>query len=254
MEHRPKLIVAGASSYPRIIDFKRFSDIARKIGAFFMVDIAHIAGLVAVGLHPSPVPVADVVTSSTHKTLRGPRAGFILCTQAMASKIDSGVFPSTQGGPQVHAIAAKAICFHEALQPEFLTYQKAILQNAVTMAEGLQQQGFRLVSGGTENHIVLVDLSKTGITGLKAQQALEEANILANKNAIPFDTQPPNLAGGIRFGTPAITTRGMGVNEVQALVGFISQILHDPDNTALKQKVKDQVIDICRKFPAPGLH
>jgi glycine hydroxymethyltransferase len=254
LEHRPKLIVAGASSYPRIIDFKRFSDIARKIGAFFMVDIAHIAGLVAVGLHPSPVPVADVVTSSTHKTLRGPRAGFILCTRSMASKIDSGVFPSAQGGPQVHAIAAKAICFHEALQPEFLAYQKAILQNAFTMAEGLKQKGFRVVSGGTENHIVLVDLLKKGITGLKAQQALEEANILANKNAIPFDTQPPNLAGGIRFGTPAITTRGLGSNEVKMLVEFISQILADPDNTALKKKVRDEVIDICRKFPAPGLH
>ncbi len=254
LEHRPRLIVAGASSYPRIIDFKRFGDIARKVGAFLMVDIAHIAGLVAVGLHPSPVPVADVVTSSTHKTLRGPRAGFILCTQAMAHKIDAGVFPSAQGGPQVHAIAAKAICFHEALQPEFLVYQKAILQNAAAMAEGLQQHGFRVVSGGTENHIVLVDLLKKGITGLKAQQALEEANILANKNAIPFDTQPPNLAGGIRFGTPAITTRGLGVNEVKKLVEFISQILADPDNAALKKKVRDEIIDICRKFPAPGLH
>jgi glycine hydroxymethyltransferase len=253
LEHKPRLIVAGASSYPRIIDFNRFSDIAKKVGAFFMVDIAHIAGFVATGLHPSPVPVADAITSSTHKTLRGPRAGFVLCKNDIASKIDSGVFPTVQGGPQVHAIAAKAICFYEALQPEFKKYQEAVLENARTMAEGLKQNGFRLVSGGTENHIILLDLEKTGITGLKAQQALEQANILANKNAIPFDKQPPQQAGGIRFGTPAVTTRGFGVTEISKLVKMISEILSQPDNDNLIKRTREEVQEICRKFPVPGI-
>jgi glycine hydroxymethyltransferase len=253
MEHKPKIIVCGASSYPRTIDFQRFKDIARKVNAYLVADIAHIAGLVATGLHPTPVGVADVTTSSTHKTLRGPRAGFILCNQDLAKKIDSAVFPATQGGPQMHAIAAKAIAFYEALQPEFKVYQQAVLDNARTLAEELTASGFRLVTGGTDNHLMLVDLTNTDITGMIAQTALEESNILANKNAIPFDTRPPKITSGIRFGTPAVTSRGFGKNEIKQMAAMIIRVLAHPDDEKVKKQVKEEVIQLCLKFPAPGL-
>jgi glycine hydroxymethyltransferase len=253
MEHKPKVIVCGASSYPRTIDFTRFREIARKVNAYLVADIAHIAGLVATGLHPSPVGVADVTTSSTHKTLRGPRAGFILCNQDLAKKIDSAVFPATQGGPQMHAIAAKAIAFYEALQPEFKVYQQAVLDNARTLADELTASGFRLVTGGTDNHLMLVDLTNTDITGMIAQTALEESNILANKNAIPFDTRPPKITSGIRFGTPAVTSRGFGKNEIKQMAAMIIRVLAHPDDEKVKKQVKEEVIQLCLKFPAPGL-
>jgi glycine hydroxymethyltransferase len=253
MEHKPKVIICGASSYPRTIDFARFREIARKVNAYLVADIAHIAGLVATGLHPTPVGVADVTTSSTHKTLRGPRAGFILCNQDLAKKIDSAVFPATQGGPQMHAIAAKAIAFYEALQPEFKVYQQAVLDNARTLAEELTASGFRLVTGGTDNHLMLVDLTNTDITGMIAQTALEESNILANKNAIPFDTRPPKITSGIRFGTPAVTSRGFGKNEIKQMAAMIIRVLAHPDDEKVKKQVKEEVIQLCLKFPAPGL-
>lgn len=253
IEHKPKLIVAGASSYPRIIDFERFRRIADKAGSRLVIDIAHIAGLVATNLHPSPVPVADVVTSSTHKTLRGPRSGFVLCKSELASKIDSAVFPMMQGGPLMHAIAAKAVAFFEAMQPEFVSYQKAVLENAVVLAQELQRNGFRLVSGGTDNHIVLVDLTKTGITGRTAQIALEAAGILVNRNAIPFDSKPPQIASGIRLGTPAATTRGFGVQEMKQIASLITEVLSDPDNKEITKRVKERVASMCQQFPIQGI-
>lgn len=253
IEHRPKLIMAGASSYPRIIDFQRFRSIADKVGAKLVIDIAHIAGLVASNLHPSPVPVADIVTSSTHKTLRGPRSGFVLCKGELAAKVDSAVFPMMQGGPLMHAIAAKAVAFFEAMQPEFVSYQKAVLENAVVLAQELKQNGFRLISGGTENHLVLVDLMKTGITGKTAQDALETAGILVNRNAIPFDPRPPQITSGIRLGTPAVTTRCFGVQEMKQIVFLITKVLSDPENKEVSRQVKEQVASICQKFPVPGI-
>jgi glycine hydroxymethyltransferase len=253
MQHKPRIIIAGASSYPRIIDFKKFREIADKTGAFLMADIAHIAGLVATDLHPSPVGIAHVTTSSTHKTLRGPRSGFILCNNDLAKKIDSAVFPAMQGGPQVHAIAAKAVAFYEALQPEFKDYQKSVLENARVLADELTASGYRLVTGGTDNHLLLVDLTATGITGIAAQNALEEANILANKNAIPFDTRPPQTASGIRLGTPAVTSRGFGKNEIKQMAGMIIRVLSHLDDDKVKKQVKEEVIQLCLKFPAPGL-
>jgi glycine hydroxymethyltransferase len=252
-EHKPKLIMAGASSYPRKIDFVRFRQIADKVGARLVTDIAHIAGLVATNLHPSPVAVADVVTSSTHKTLRGPRSGLVLCKNELAGKINSAVFPMMQGGPMVHAIAAKAVAFFEALQPEFLEYQKSVVKNAAVLAQELENSGFRLVSGGTDNHLVLVDLTKTGITGKIAQDSLEYAGIIINRNAIPFDTKPPQIASGIRLGTPAVTTRGFGVQEIKQVASLITRILSDPENKILGQQVKEQVLAICQKFPVPGI-
>jgi glycine hydroxymethyltransferase len=253
MQHKPSIIIAGASSYPRIIDFKKFREIADKTGAFLMADIAHIAGLVATDLHPSPVGIAHVTTSSTHKTLRGPRSGFILCNNDLAKKIDSAVFPAMQGGPQVHAIAAKAVAFYEALQPEFKDYQKSVLENARVLADELTASGYRLVTGGTDNHLLLVDLTDTGITGIAAQNALEEANILANKNAIPFDTRPPQTASGIRLGTPAVTSRGFGKNEIKQMAAMIIRVLSHLDDDKVKKQVKEEVIQLCLKFPAPGL-
>jgi glycine hydroxymethyltransferase len=253
MQHKPRIIIAGASSYPRIIDFKKFREIADKTGAFLMADIAHIAGLVATDLHPSPVGIAHVTTSSTHKTLRGPRSGFILCNNDLAKKIDSAVFPAMQGGPQVHAIAAKAVAFYEALQPEFKDYQKSVLENARVLADELTASGYRLVTGGTDNHLLLVDLTDTGITGIAAQNALEEANILANKNAIPFDTRPPQTASGIRLGTPAVTSRGFGKNEIKQMAAMIIRVLSHLDDDKVKKQVKEEVIQLCLKFPAPGL-
>ncbi len=253
LEHKPKLIMAGASSYPRTIDFEHFRRIADKTGARLVIDIAHIAGLIAVNLHPSPVPVADVVTSSTHKTLRGPRSGFVLCKNELASKIDSAVFPMMQGGPLMHAIAAKAVAFFEAMQPEFVSYQKAVLENAAVLAQELQRNGFRLISGGTDNHLVMVDLTKIGITGRIAQEALEAAGILVNRNAIPFDTKPPQIASGIRLGTPAVTTRGFGVPEIKQVASLITKVLSAPDNKVIEKQIKEQVASICRRFPVQGI-
>jgi glycine hydroxymethyltransferase len=252
-EHKPKMIIAGSSSYPRLIDFERFRQIADKVNAYLMVDIAHIAGMVAVDLHPSPVPYAHVVTSSSHKTIRGPRSGFILCKKELASKIDTAVMPMMQGGPLIHAIAAKARAFFEAMQPEFYDYQKAILENAKVLAEELQKAGFKLVSGGTDNHIVLVDLTKTSITGIVAQLALEASGIVANRNAIPFDPFPPKIAGGMRFGSPAVTSRGFGPQEMRQVAAFVIKVLSDPDNKKLQAEVKKEVEALCRRFPAPGI-
>jgi glycine hydroxymethyltransferase len=253
LEHKPKLIVAGASSYPRIIDFERFRIIADKAGAKFVADIAHIAGLVAAGVHPSPIPYADLVSGTTHKTLRGPRSGFIVGRKEYASKVDSAVFPRTQGGPLMHIVAAKAICFHEALQPEFVKYQQAILDNAQVLAAELQKAGLRLVSGGTDNHIVLVDLTPTGATGWDVQHALEAVGIVANRNVIPFDTQPPKVAGGLRLGTPAATTRGMGKEEMKMVAAWIVKIISHISDQNLQKQVGEEVRQLCAKFPIPGI-
>lgn len=251
--HKPKLIVAGASSYPRTVDFGRFRQIADSVGAKLMVDMAHLAGLVAAGLHPSPVPYADVVTSTTHKTLRGPRGGFILCQSQWASKIDANVFPGTQGGPLMHVIAAKAVAFLEAMRPEFASYQQAVLQNARVLASELGNLGLRLVSGGTDNHLVLVDLTRAGITGNAAEKALDAAGITVNKNAIPFDPRPPQIASGIRLGTPAATSRGFGVREMQEVARLISRVLSNLGNEKVCEEVRQHVRDMCDRFPVPGL-
>ena len=253
LKHKPKLIVVGASSYPRIIDFNRFRDIADKVGAQLLADMAHIAGLVATNLHPSPVPCAHIVTSSTHKTLRGPRSGFILCKQELASKIDSAVFPMMQGGPLMNTIAAKAVAFFEAMQPEFVNYQQAVLENAAVLAVELQQQGLRLVSGGTDNHLVLIDLTSTGITGRAAQEALESAGILVNKNTIPFDSNPPQVTSGIRVGTPAITTRGLGAQEVKQIAYLVTRVLSNIGDKSVEKEVAEQVASLCHRFPTPGI-
>jgi glycine hydroxymethyltransferase len=252
-EHRPKLIVAGASSYPRIIDFEWFRRIADSVGARLMVDIAHIAGLVAAGLHPTPVPYSEYVTSTTHKTLRGTRGGFILCRSDFARDIDAAVFPEMQGGPLMHAIAAKAVTFHEAMQPDFVDYQQAVLDNALTMADELKAHGLRLVSGGTDNHLVLVDLTETGVTGRQALEALEAAGIVTNKNVIPFDTRPPAIASGIRLGTPAVTTRGFGKEEMKSLADMIVRVVGSPGSDRVRDEVRQQVLEICNRFPVPGV-
>jgi len=253
LKHKPKLIIAGASAYPRIIDFNRFRSIADAAGAQLMADMAHIAGLVATDLHPSPVPHAQIITSSTHKTLRGPRSGFILCNQELASKIDAAVFPMMQGGPLMHAIAAKAIAFFEAMQPEFATYQKAVLENAQVLASELKQHGLRLISGGTDNHLILVDLTQTGITGIVAQEALEAAGILVNRNAIPSDPRPPQITSGIRLGTPAITTRGFGPKEMKHIASFIIKVLSHPEDKRIQNEIAEQVASMCHSFPTPGI-
>ncbi len=253
LEHRPRLIVAGASSYPRIIDFARFRQIADMVDAKLMADIAHLAGLVAAGVHPSPVPYTDVVTSTTHKTLRGPRGGFILCQSQWSSKIDNNVFPGMQGGPLMHVIAAKAVAFLEAMQPEFASYQRAVLQNAKALASELNNLGLRLVTGGTDNHIVLVDLSQTGITGNAAEKALDAAGITVNKNAIPFDPHAPQIASGIRLGTPAVTARGFGVKEMEQVARLITRVLSNLGNERVYDEIQHQANEMCRKFPVPGL-
>ena len=253
LEHKPKLIVAGASAYPRIIDFERFRYIADKAGARLMVDMAHIAGIVAVGLHPTPVPYADVVTSTTHKTLRGPRSGFILARQELASVIDAAVFPEMQGGPLMHVIAAKAVAFHEAMQPEFADYQRAVLDNALVLAAELQRLGLRLVSGGTDNHLNLVDLDGTGVTGKEAEESLELAGIVVNRNAIPFDTRPPRVASGIRLGTPAVTTCGFGKEEMKHIASWIIKVIANIGDTDIQNQVKQEVGQVCRRFPVPGI-
>ena len=253
LEHRPKLIVAGASAYSRIIDFKRFGEIANLVGARLMVDMAHIAGLVAAGLHPSPVPYADIITSTTHKTLRGPRGGFALSKAELASRLDHAVFPEAQGGPLMHAIAAKAVAFGEAMKPEFAGYQRAVVENAQILASELQKGGLRIVSGGTDNHLLLVDLSNTGITGKHAEDVLDSVGITVNKNAIPFDTSPPQVAGGIRLGTPAVTTRGFGPDEMRLIAGLIVKMLANVGDEKTHNEVRQEVAAISNRFPVPGL-
>ncbi len=248
-QHRPQLIIVGASAYPRVIDFKRIADVAERVRAPVMVDMAHIAGLVAGGVHPSPVPFADFVTTTTHKTLRGPRGGMVLCREKYAKDLDRTVFPGVQGGPLMHVIAAKAVCFREAATPEFAVYQRQIANNAARLASAMQSQGFRLVSGGTDNHIVLVDVFSKGLTGKVAEAALGNAGITVNKNAIPFDQNPPMVASGVRLGTPAVTTRGMGAPEMDLIAGFITRALAAPDDTNALVTIKAEVELLCRKFP-----
>lgn len=248
-EHKPKMIICGASAYPRIIDFERISNIARQTQAYTLADMAHIAGLVAAGLHPSPIPHMDFVTTTTHKTLRGPRAGMAMCREEFAKKLDSAVFPGVQGGPLVHVIAAKAVCFLEAQQPSFKDYQKQVIKNASTLANSLKDLGFRIVSGGTDNHLMLVDVFAKGITGKAAEKALEHAGITVNKNTIPFDQNPPLVASGIRIGTPALTTRGMGESEMQTIATWISEVLADPENNNNLENIKTEVQKLCKHFP-----
>ena len=246
-ECRPKLIIAGGSAYPRFIDFEKMRQIADAVGAYLMVDMAHIAGLVAAGLHPSPVPYAHVVTTTTHKTLRGPRGALILCKEELKKKINSGVFPGTQGGPLMHIIAAKAVCFGEALTPEFRAYQGQILKNAAALADELQKRGVRLVSGGTDNHLMLADTMSRGKTGHEVQELLDAANITANKNTIPFDTQSMRQTSGMRFGTPAVTSRGMQEGEMRQIGAAIARLM-DEGEAAVPQ-VREEMIELCRSFP-----
>jgi glycine hydroxymethyltransferase len=248
-EHRPRMMIAGASAYPRIIDFSAFAEIAREVGALLMVDMAHIAGLVAADLHPSPVGYADVVTSTTHKTLRGPRGGLILSREEHGGALDKAVFPGTQGGPLMHVIAAKAVCFQEALQPAFQEYQRQVVLNARTLAGQLQEAGFDLVSGGTDNHIVLLDLSERGITGADAELALGRAGIVANKNTVPFDQRGPKVTSGLRLGTPALTTRGMKETEMTRIADLIRQVLDAPDEERISTRVRSAVEELCSGFP-----
>ncbi|VVM05940.1 Serine hydroxymethyltransferase [Methylacidimicrobium cyclopophantes] len=250
--HRPRMIVAGASSYPAIIDFATLRQIADTVGAFLFVDMAHVAGLVAAGLHPSPVPYADFVTTTTHKTLRGPRGGMILCRAAYAKEIDAQIFPGIQGGPLMHVIAAKAVCLKEALQPEFQHYQSQVIRNARALAEGLKRHGYRLVTGTTENHLLLVDLRPRGISGKEAQELLDRVGITVNKNAIPFDTLPPYQAGGIRLGTPAVTTRGMRENEMFDIAEWIHRTITHRNDSAVLEKIREEVLSSTLEFPLPG--
>ncbi len=248
-QERPKLIIGGGSAYPRIIDFERMRQIADKVGALYLVDMAHFAGLVAGGVHPSPVPHAQIVTSTTHKTLRGPRAGMILCNQEHAAAIDKTVFPGMQGGPLVHIVAAKAVCFQEAMQPDFRDYARQIVANAKVLADTLAAEGFRIISGGTDTHLMLVDVFSQGMLGSEAEKALDKAGITVNKNAIPFDTNPPMKPSGIRIGTPALTTRGMKESEMRQIGRWISQALHSRTDSAVLTKVRTQVLELAEAFP-----
>jgi len=250
-ECKPKLIITGASAYPRVWDWAAFAEIAKEVGALLMSDIAHIAGLIAAGLHPSPVPMADFVTTTTHKTLRGPRAGLTMCKEAWAKKIDSAVFPGLQGGPLMHIIAAKAVAFGEALRPDFKVYQQRVLDNAKTLAESLMARGYRLVSGGTDNHLMLLDLRSghPDVTGAMAEQWLEKAGIIVNKNMIPFDERPPMQTSGLRIGTPALTTRGMGHDEMRAVANLVDAVLGSKGDDAAIAKVRRDVQDLCNQFP-----
>ncbi len=248
VENKPKLILAGASAYPRTIDFEKFAEIAKEVGAYFMVDMAHIAGLVAAGLHPSPMPYADVVTTTTHKTLRGPRGGLILTNdEELAKKFNKAVFPGIQGGPLMHTIAAKAVCFKEALSPEFKEYQTQIVKNAAALAKGLMDEGFKLVSGGTDNHLMLLDLTDTEITGKEAEKLLDEVGITANKNAIPFDTKSPFITSGVRIGTPATTSRGFKEEDMAEIAKLIKLTLTDFENS--QDEVRARVKALCDKYP-----
>jgi glycine hydroxymethyltransferase len=249
VEHKPKMIMAGASAYPRVIDFKRFREICDEVGAVLCVDMAHIAGLVAAGLHPSPVPYADFVTSTTHKTLRGPRGGLILCKEQWAKAIDKAIFPGLQGGPLMHVIAAKAVAFKEALDPSFKEYQQKVLDNAQALASALTEKGFRLVSGGTDNHLMLIDVRNKNITGKAAEKALDKAGITVNKNTIPNDPQSPFVTSGLRIGTPAVTTRGMKPETMKEIADLIDQVLSDHENESNLAAVKEKVNNICSKFP-----
>jgi len=252
LKYKPKLIVTGASAYPRIIDFERFRYIANLVGARLMVDIAHTAGMIAAGLYPSPVPDADVVTATTHKTLRGPRGGFILCRKELASAIDTAVFPQMQGGPHMHLIAAKAVTFHEAMQPEFVDYQRAILDNALVLANELKRLGMHLISGGTDTHLVLISLIEIGITGKKAEEALDRTGIVANRDGIPFDPRSSLVTSGIRVGTPAVTTRGFGKDEMKQIASMIVKVITNIDNQDIQNQVHQEVIQLCSRFPVPG--
>jgi glycine hydroxymethyltransferase len=251
-EHRPRIIVTGATAYPRIIDFARAREIADSVGAYLMADIAHIAGLVVAGLHPSPLPHADVVTTTTHKTLRGPRGALILTKEEHAAAIDKAVFPGIQGGPHMHSIAAKAVCFGEAMKPEFVDYARRIVENAKVLADALQSEGFRIVSGGTDNHLLLVDVGVKGLTGKTATLALEKAGIVVNRNTIPYDTRPPLVASGLRMGTPALTTRGFGPDEMRQVARFMARVLADPKDESVIEAVRHEVEELSRGFPVPG--
>lgn len=248
-EHKPKIIVGGASAYPRIIDFERMAEIAHKVGALLMIDMAHVAGLVAAGLHPSPVPYADIVTTTTHKTLRGPRGGLILCKEKYAKAIDKAIFPGTQGGPLMHVIAAKAVALHEALQPEFKVYQKAILDNCKALAEGLLSEGFRLVSNGTDNHLLLVDVRGQGLTGKEAEHLLDEAGLTCNKNTIPFDPASPFVTSGIRLGTAAVTSRGFKQEDLKEVAAIIGLVLNNPADLDKRKEAAARVAALCKKYP-----
>jgi glycine hydroxymethyltransferase len=248
-EHRPKMIVTGGSAYPRTLHFDRFKEVADEVGAFLMADIAHPAGIIAAGLHPSPVPYCDLVTTTTHKTLRGPRGGMIMCKAAHAAAVNKNIFPGMQGGPLMHVIAAKAVAFKEALTPEFREYQRQIVANAAALAEAMIAQGFRLVSGGTDTHVMLVDVAVKGLTGKAAETALDRAGLTANKNAIPFDTKPPTITSGIRLGTPALTTRGMREAEMRTVAALIAEVLADAENAERQARVAGKVRELCSAFP-----
>ena len=252
-EHKPKVIVVGATAYPRIIDFAKARQIADEVGAYLLADMAHIAGLVAAGLHPSPIPYAHVVTSTTHKTLRGPRSAFILCQEERTQQIDRAVFPGTQGGPHMHVIAAKAVCFGEALRPEFKDYQRRVVENARVLAQELQGQGLRIVSGGTDNHLILVDVGIKGISGREAEKALDSVGIHCNKNTIPFDQRPPAVGSGIRLGTPALTTRGLGPQEMRIVGRLIARVLDNLDDEKELTPVRQEVLELAGGFPVPAV-
>ena len=253
-EYRPKVIVCGATAYPRIIDFACLREIADEVGAYLVADIAHIAGLVAAGIHPSPVGHAHVITTTTHKTLRGPRGAIIMCQDDLAHTIDHAVFPGTQGGPHMHSIAAKAVCFGEALKPEFADYQRRIVENARTLADELQKRGMRMVSGGTDNHLMLVDVGVRGITGRDAQMALDAVGITVNKNTIPYDQRPPAVASGLRIGTPAVTSRGMGPAEMRQIGGFICRVLDNMGDEGVAVAVRQEVRELTGRFAVPGVN
>lgn len=248
-EHKPRIILAGASAYPRTIDFKKFREICDRTGAYLFVDMAHIAGLVAAGVHPSPVPYAEFVTSTTHKTLRGPRGGFIICKNEFAKKIDSKIFPGIQGGPLMHVIAAKAVAFLEAMSPKFKEYQLQVVKNARELSENLRKCSFRIVSGGTDTHLLLVDLTSKGISGQEASLILEEAGITVNKNLIPFDKSSPSVTSGIRLGTPAVTTRGMKESQMRKISGFITRVIDSRDDLKERMKIRKEVLALTKKFP-----
>jgi len=248
-EHKPKMIVAGASAYSRIIDFERMAKVAKAVDALFFVDMAHIAGLVAAGVHPSPVPFADIVSTTTHKTLRGPRGGLVLCKSSFAKELDKLTFPGTQGGPLVHTIAAKAVCLKEAMEPGFQQYQRQVAANAKAMAASVAKQGFRIVTGGTDNHLFLIEVHPRGITGNDAEKALDRAGITVNKNSIPFDPLPPMKAGGIRLGSPSVTSRGLKEPEMELIGGWVAEILSHIGDAAVEQKVRKQVAELAGRFP-----
>ncbi len=248
-EHKPKMIIGGGSAYSRQINFKTMADIAHEVGAIFMVDMAHFAGLVAAGLHPNPVEYADIVTTTTHKTLRGPRGGMIMCKEEYAKAIDKSIFPGIQGGPLMHVIAAKAVAFGEALQPEFKEYAKQVIVNAQTLAEILQQEGFTIVSGGTDTHVLLVDLRTVGLTGKVAEHVLDEVGITCNKNTIPFDPESPFVTSGIRLGTPALTTRGLHAEDMKEIASIISLVLKHPEDAAVQEEAKQRVAKLCKQYP-----